>query len=75
MGGMDIFVSENLGGGLWSKAINLGGFVNTVNNDTHFKYYPQLNKAMLAGYELIGKKSSIDIYEVDMTDFKYPEFY
>jgi hypothetical protein len=30
---------------------------------------------MLAGYELIGKKSSVDIYEVDMTDFKYPEFY
>ncbi len=75
MGGMDIFVSENLGGGLWSKAVNLGGFVNTVNNDTHFKYYPELKKAMLAGYELVGKKSSIDIYEVEMSDFKFPEVY
>ena len=75
MGGMDVFVSENLGGGLWSKAVNLGGFVNTVNNDTHFKYYPELKIAMLAGYELVGKKSSIDIYQVDMTDFKFPEVY
>jgi len=75
MGGMDIFVSENLGNGNWTKAKNLGGFVNTVNNDTHFKYFPELKKAMLSGYELVGQKSSVDIYEVDMTDFVFPEAY
>ena len=75
MGGMDIFVSENLGGGKWTKAKNLGGFVNTVNNDTHFKYYPELKKALLSGYELVGKKSSVDIYEVDVTDFVFPLAY
>lgn len=75
MGGMDVFVSENLGGGNWTKAKNLGGFVNTVNNDTHFKYYLELKKAMMSGYELVGKKSSVDIYEVDMTDFVFPLAY
>jgi len=75
MGGMDIFVSENLGNGQWTKAVNLGGFVNTVNNDTHFKYFEKFKKAYLAGYELIGKKSSVDIYEVDMSDFKFPLAY
>ena len=71
MGGLDVFVSENLGNG-WSKPINLGLTINSVNNDTHFKYYPTINKAVIAGYELVGQKSSIDIYEIDMTGFEYP---
>ena len=71
MGGLDVFVSENLGN-KWSIPVNLGIAVNSVNNDTHFKYYAALNKAVLAGYELVGQKSSIDIYEIDMTGFEYP---
>ena len=71
MGGLDVFVSENLGN-QWSKPVNLGIAVNSVNNDTHFKYYSALNKAVLAGYEIVGQKSSIDIYEIDMTGFEYP---
>lgn len=72
MGGFDIFVSENLGG-TWSKPINLGGVVNTVNNDTHFKYYPELKKAVMAGIEIMGQKSSFDLFDVDMTDFEFPK--
>ncbi len=71
MGGMDVFVSENLGNG-WSKPVNLGISINSVNNDTHFKYYPALNKAVMAGFEIVGQKSSIDMYEIDMTGFEYP---
>ena len=71
MGGLDVFVSENLGN-KWSIPVNLGIAVNSVNNDTHFKYYAALNKAVLAGYEIVGQKSSIDIYEIDMTGFEYP---
>ena len=71
MGGLDIFVSENLGN-TWSKPINLGIKFNTVNNDTHFKYYPELKKAFLSGIENVGLKSSIDMYEVDMTNFEFP---
>lgn len=72
MGGFDIFVSENLGG-TWSKPVNLGILVNTVNNDTHFKYYPELKKAVMAGIEIIGQKSSFDLFDVDMTDFEFPK--
>jgi len=71
MGGFDIFVSENLGNS-WSKPVNLGITINSVNNDTHFKYYPELKKAVLASVEILGQKSSLDIYEVDMTGFEYP---
>lgn len=74
MGGYDIFVSENLGNN-WSKPVNLGATVNSVNNDTHFKYYAELKKAYMAGFEIVGQKSSMDIYEVDMTNFEFPKMY
>lgn len=74
MGGYDVFVSENLGN-TWSKPINLGATINSVNNDTHFKYYAELKKAYLTGFEIVGQKSSMDIYEVDMTEFQFPKFY
>jgi len=72
MGGLDIYVVENLGDG-WGTPINLGYGINSVNNDSHFSYYKEFKKAFLAGYELVGQKSSIDIYEVDMTDFEFPK--
>ncbi|MBI1838581.1 MAG: PD40 domain-containing protein [Flavobacteriia bacterium] len=75
MGGLDIFVSENLGGDTWSKPINLGLIVNTVNDDTHFQYYPELKLAVMSGIEIIGQKSSRDIYEVDMSNFIFPKFF
>jgi tetratricopeptide (TPR) repeat protein len=73
MGGYDVFVSENLGDS-WSKPVNLGITVNSVNNDTHFKYYPELKKAVMAGFEIVGQKSSVDMYEIDMSNFEYPVF-
>lgn len=74
MGGLDVFVSENLGNN-WSKPRNLGTTINTVNNDTHFKYYSELQKAFMAGFEIVGNKSSMDIYDVDMTGYTFPVFY
>ncbi|MDX2359962.1 MAG: hypothetical protein QNK23_04080 [Crocinitomicaceae bacterium] len=72
MGGLDVYVVENLGDG-WGTPINLGNGINSVNNDTHFTYYAEMKKAFMAGYEIVGQKSSIDIYEVDMTDFVFPK--
>ena len=72
MGGLDIYVVENLGS-TWGEPINLGIIVNTVNNDTHFQYYPELQKAVMASFEIIGQKASMDIFNVDMTDFSYPK--
>lgn len=71
MGGLDIYVVENLGS-TWGEPINLGIMVNTVNNDSHFQYYPDLNKAVMSSFEIIGQKASMDIYEIDMTNFVIP---
>lgn len=72
MGGFDIFVSENLGNA-WSKPVNLGSAINSVNNDTHFQYYPDLQKAVFSTFILQGQKASMDIFEIDMKDFKMPK--
>ena len=73
MGGYDIYVSKNLGNGEWSDPINLGPEFNSVNNDTHFKYYEELSRAYLASYRIQGKKASIDIFEMDLEGWKIPE--
>ena len=72
MGGYDIYVSENLGN-TWSKPVNLGRAVNTVNDDTHFQYYPELHKAVLVGFTLQGQKASLDLYDIDMKGFVMPK--
>lgn len=71
MGGYDIYVSENLGNE-WSKPINLGIEINSVNDDTHFQYYPQLQKILLSSFTVDDLKSDIDIYEIDIKDFNLP---
>lgn len=73
MGGLDVYVVENLGGGQWGTPINLGPSINSVNNDTHFQYYPELKKAVMASFEIIGQKASMDLYELDMTGFEIPK--
>lgn len=72
MGGLDVYVCENLGDE-WSDPVNLGAGINTVNNDTHFVYDTDKKIAYLSGYEIIGNKSSIDIYMVDMSTFEFPK--
>ncbi|MEJ6616574.1 MAG: hypothetical protein QNL61_06625 [Crocinitomicaceae bacterium] len=72
MGGLDIYVVENQGG-IWGTPMNLGSEINTVNNDTHFVYSAELKKAYISGFELIGDKASIDIYEIDMSKFVMPK--
>ena len=71
MGGYDIFVVENLGDA-WGEPVNLGATINTVNNDTHFRYYEQLKKAFMTNVQISGNVSSADIFEVDMEGFQYP---
>lgn len=66
MGDYDVYVVENTGSG-WGEPKNLGAKINTVNNDTHFKYYPQLGKAYNSALEVIGDKASMDIYEITVT--------
>ena len=72
MGGYDIFVSENLGS-TWSKPVNMGSAFNSVNDDTHFVYYKELQKAYFSTFVLVGQKASMDIFEIDMTKFVMPK--
>jgi hypothetical protein len=74
MGDLDVYVSENLGD-TWSTPVNLGYGINSVNNDTHFSYHEALKKAFISGFEIVGKKASIDCYEIDMSNFEYPKAY
>jgi hypothetical protein len=71
MGGFDIYVAENKGDS-WGTPVNLGIMFNTVNNDTHFQYYPSLKKAVMSSFEIVGQKASMDIYQIDMTDYTIP---
>ena len=72
MGGLDVYVAEYKGDGNWGGPVNLGPTVNTVNNDTHFVYAKDLGKGFISGYEVVGKKASIDIYEIDLSNFEIP---
>ncbi len=72
MGGYDVYVSA-WNGSEWSTPVNLGASYNTVNNDTHFQYYPDLQKAMMATFTIIGNKASLDIFEINMANFVYPQ--
>lgn len=74
MGGLDVFVSENTGTG-WTKAVNLGASINSVNDDTHFSIYKELGKAFISGTSISEKKSSIDIFEIDLTKITLPVKY
>lgn len=71
MGGLDIYVVENKGSE-WGAPVNMGIGINTVNNDTHFVYSAPLKKAFISGYEIVGEKSSIDIYEIDLSTYVFP---
>lgn len=72
MGGYDIYVAENLGNGQWSNPVNLGPEFNTVNNDTHFKYYKDLNKAFFSSYRVQGQKASMDMFEIPLEGWMIP---
>lgn len=71
MGGYDIYYSENVGG-KWSTPINLGAAFNTVNDDTHFQYYPELNKAVMAGISENDGVFNYNVFEVDLTGLDLP---
>lgn len=71
MGGYDVYVVELLDG-KWSKPVNLGGQFNSVNDDTHFQWYPTLSKVVMAGVTVDEGQSNYNIYEVEMRDVIIP---
>lgn len=73
MGGYDVYVVKKQGNS-WSKPYHLGYGINTVNDDTHFRYYPEYRKGVLASVILIDAKSSYNLFSIEMGFFEYPEF-
>jgi hypothetical protein len=71
MGGLDIFVCERTEKG-WSKPVNLGPSVNTVNDETHFSINFSSKKAYCAGVELIGLKSNYNCFSFDLNTLQLP---
>lgn len=71
MGGLDVYVSE-IKGGVFGPAINLGSLVNTYADDTHFSYYPELKKGLVASVNTSEDKANYDIYEIDLSEFSLP---
>jgi tetratricopeptide (TPR) repeat protein len=71
IGGYDIYYSENEGG-IWSNPVNLGAALNTVNDDTHFQYYPELKKAVLAGISENDGVYNYNLFEVDLSGLDFP---
>ena len=74
LGGLDVYVSEKQGD-TWSTPVNLGYGINSVNNDTHFSYNEALKKGFVSSFEIVGKKASIDCYEIDMSSFNYSKIH
>jgi tetratricopeptide (TPR) repeat protein len=71
MGGLDVYVCENTGRG-WSSPMNLGAAVNSVNDDTHFRIYRDLGKVVMSGFNIQGQKSSMDLYEIELSRLTLP---
>lgn len=69
MGGYDIFMSEFKDDSTWSKPINLGYPINTVDDDVHFVLGTD---GKIAYYSTIREDGmgERDIYKIDMS--KYP---
>lgn len=67
MGGYDIFISKFVQG-TWSKPVNLGYPINSVDDDTHFKISPDGKKAYFSSVRKDGTGGR-DIYEVDLSNF------
>ena len=73
MGGYDVYVSKN-NGSSWSEPVNLGYPINTVSDETHFVYYPEMNRAYYSAFTSDENKGmgARDIFEIDMTGFELP---
>jgi hypothetical protein len=72
MGGYDIYVVEKKANGEWGNPINLGPEFNSVNHDTHFKYFINQSKGYMSSYQGQGDRASMDMYEIILEGWTIP---
>lgn len=71
MGGYDVYFCKRTGN-QWSAPVNLGAAFNTVNDDTHFQYYPVLGKAVMAGISELDGLFNYNIFQMDLNGKSFP---
>ncbi len=71
MGGYDVYFCKR-NGDQWSNPINIGAAFNTVNDDTHFQYYPALDKAVMAGISELNGLFNYNIFQMDLKGKSFP---
>jgi hypothetical protein len=52
--------------------VNLGAAFNTVNDDTHFQYYPSINKAVMAGMSELNGLFNYNVFQMDLKGTSFP---
>ena len=71
MGGFDIYYSKKENG-VWGSPVNLGAQFNTVNDDTHFQWYPSMTKAVMASISENDESFNYQLFEIDLTGLDLP---
>ncbi|MEY4658625.1 MAG: hypothetical protein ACO29U_06715 [Crocinitomicaceae bacterium] len=71
MGGYDVYFCKR-NGNQWSTPTNLGAAFNTVNDDTHFQYYPALEKAVMAGMSELDGLFNYNVFQIDLKGKSFP---
>jgi tetratricopeptide (TPR) repeat protein len=68
IGGYDIYYAINTEG-VWSKPKNIGYPINSVSDETHFQYYPEIGKAYYSKISIDGDGGAggRDIFEIDIS--------
>ena len=71
MGGFDIYYCKKENG-IWGTPVNLGAQFNTVNDDTHFQWYPSMKKAVLASIAENDESFNYQLFEIDLKGLDLP---
>lgn len=72
MGGYDLFVSRRDANGEWSKPVNLGYPLNSLNDEMNLVVSNDAVKAFISSHRLDGS-GGFDIYEFELDDKFRPE--
>lgn len=71
MGGYDVYYCK-WDNNKWGKPINLGAAINTVNDDTHFQYFPEFKIGTVSSITDYDGYFSYDIFQFDLSNSNFP---
>lgn len=71
MGGYDVYYCQWINN-TWGPPVNLGAKINTVNDDTHFQYFPEYNLGTISAINDFNGYFSYDIFKIDFSTIDFP---